>query len=1305
MNPLAAYVPHDRRRALALGQPLPDQAPGAALFADVSGFTGLTQAITSAYGARRGAEELTRHLDAVYNTLIAEVERYGGSVVSFAGDAITCWFPEPQIAFLQPSPFLHFAPSLRAVAGATAMQRAMGAFAALALPNGETASLAIKTCITTGLARRWIVGDPTVQLFDAFAGDLLARVSLGERLAGRGEVLVDETTYTIARDHLTVSEWRQVADGAPFGVIAGCEVPPPSRPPTIAADRAERLESEQLRPWLLPPIYEREQAGQGAFITEFRPCVALFVRFLGIDYDTPEAGPQLDAFIRQVQQVVTHYSGTLLQLTIGDKGSFMYLVFGAPIAHEDEARRALTTAFVLQREVKRLGFIQPLQMGLSRGMLRTGAYGGRTRRTYGAIGDDVNLAARLMEKAAPGQVLISERLRPLVHEEWASLQVMPPVPIRGRVGHVAVFAVTRLIEKRVKRLQELPTVLPLVGRLAELAQVAEKSQLVLAGQGQLVGFIAEAGMGKSRLLAEVLQRLSQQRFTIYGGSCQADGTTTPYLVWQPIWQAFFGLEPTAAPERQSALLLAALERLAPDRVPALPLLRLVLNLDLPDNDFTTTLAPKERQSALEALLLDCLAAAARAARAEGRGLVLAFEDVHWLDSASQALLESVGRGLIGWPVICLMAYRPSDSPTAQTSRFAQWPHFTEISLPPLTQPEVAQLMQLKWQQVFPGQPIPVVAAFVQRLMDRTQGNPFYVEELLMYLRDQQVNWRDPEVLTSLDLPDSLHTLILSRIDRLSARQQLALKVASVIGRQFRFDHLLGYYPALGEAAAVKRDLAALAVVDITPLDTPEPELAYLFKHIVTREVAYHSLTFAMREELHEQYARYLETLLATPARLTPDLLAYHYQQTPNVAKQRQYLRLAAEAAQAAYANQAAVENYQRLFPLLAEDALAQAECSLQLAEVLELMGRWPEAEAQAQTALSLANGPQDHARRLRAQAHQALGTVAHKRGDYGPALTWLMQARVEFGALHDLRGQSRALIEVGVVGWRQGDYAAAHLGLAESLTLAQAADDLTSMALARMHLGNVAYIQGDYATARSQYTASLALFRQLNNKPMIASILSNLGYWAFEHDDYVTARHDLEESLNLRRLVGDRRGIAGSYNNLGNVAFAQGEYDRAREYYTECLAYRQEQGERWGIAALFFDGGLLETQVGHVAQARDYYARSLALSCELDAKLLIIYVFTGIANLLVPKHPTRAVRLAGAAHAWRTMIHGAIDTYVARPHQRALAQARAALGATAYTAAWESGLRLASNAALEEVWDYLTHPEEFFYPSPTPSVA
>ncbi|HXV41895.1 MAG TPA: adenylate/guanylate cyclase domain-containing protein, partial [Anaerolineae bacterium] len=411
MESPSAYIPIDRRLAIAMGETLPDRMEGTALFADISGFTPLTDAFLHALGPKRGADELTQQLNLVYAALTREVHNYRGSIINFSGDAITCWFDQDT--------------GLRATACGLAMQQAMSHFSAVATPDGGLVSLSLKVAAASGPVRRFLVGDPQIQYIDVLAGATLDRMAMAETYAKQGELLLSQEIVTQLGDKVKVTEWRhgklktRARSTGPlvsFGVVAGLDVAleatpwlPDFDPPS--GEAVVELSEAQIRPWLLPPVYQRLYSGQGEFLAEIRPAVVLFLKFDGLDYDHDEtAGEKLDTYIRWVQNVLVRHNSYVMQLLIGDKGSYLYAIFGAPLAHDDDSERALSAAMELQTSPQKFDFITQVQLGLDQGRMRAGAYGSPARRTYGVLGDGVNIAARLMSQAAPGQIMVSQRI-------------------------------------------------------------------------------------------------------------------------------------------------------------------------------------------------------------------------------------------------------------------------------------------------------------------------------------------------------------------------------------------------------------------------------------------------------------------------------------------------------------------------------------------------------------------------------------------------------------------------------------------------------------------------------------------------------------------------------------------------------------------------------------------------------------------------------------------------------------------------------------------------------------------------------
>ncbi len=1182
METLNAYIPMDRRRSIASGQVLPDRTVGAALFADISGFTPLTEALLKSYGPKRGAEELTQQLNRIYDDLVLEVHHFGGSVLAFSGDAITCWFDGDD--------------GLRATACGLAMQQAMGQFVSIKTPAGDVFSFAMKVAVAAGPVRRFQVGEPQIQYIDTLAGATLERMAMAEHHAKKGEVVVGPEVLSHIGDKVDIVTWRDDHETRTrFGVVTRLLNPYQEQlemtlQPVLAN---ETLTEAQMRPWLLPPIYERLRLGKGQFLAELRPAVMLFLYFSGIDYDRDEdAGSKLDVYIRWVQSILARYEAYVFQLTIGDKGSYLYTAFGAPIAHEDDAVRAISAALELQALPAELNFIDQVRIGISQGQVYTGAYGGATRRTYGVLGDEVNLAARLMQASAPGQTLVSEKVRQAAGDAfvWENL---PPIKVKGKAAKVNIFSVGGIKVQRAIYLQEPTYALPMVGREAELQQVQEQLDQMLAGRGQLIGITAEAGMGKSRLVAEIIRLATERQLLGYGGECQSYGTNISYLVWQPIWRSFFGLDPAWDVADQLAKLEHQLKRIDPALIPRLPLLGPVLNLSIPDNDLTRSFDAKLRKTSLESLLVDCVRV-----RARQTALLFVLEDCHWLDPLSHDLLEVIGHAIIDLPVLLVLAYRPPELERLQAPRVERLAHFTRIQLTDFTPQEAERLIRLKLEQFF-GSQTEVSPLLLQRITDRAQGNPFYIEELLNYLQVQGLDPHDAKTLQRLDLPSNLHSLILSRIDQLTEQQKNTIKVASVIGRLFEVEWLWGVYPELGNQEDVKADLNVLSHLDLTPQDRPEPELTYIFKHIVTQEVAYESLPFATRAILHNQLGQFIEHVYHNKLDRFINILAFHYGRSENEAKKRQYLRLAGEVAQAEYNNQAAIDYYQRALPLLPIDE--QVIVLRKLGEVERLVGQWNEAEAHFKQALALAEQSGD--RLVQAWCETAIGQLFWRQGLLTEAMDWLEQAQGRFEQLGDQAGVGEIWHYAGTISAQQGNLEQARTLWQKSLEIRKMLDDKVNIANLLNNLAIAARNLGEYEKARTLNEQALELRYHLGDVRAIAVSLNNLGQLLTDIGEYETAQSQLKVAVDLQRDIGDRFEIANILHNLANVTRDQGDYTASASLYDESLATLWELGERWLLAYVLEDMGGLAALEGQPERALRLVGTAAALREEIGSSL------------------------------------------------------------------------------------------------------
>ena len=847
----------------------------------------------------------------------------------------------------------------------------------------------------------------------------------------------------------------------------------------------------------------------------------------------------------------------------------------------------------------------------------------------------------------------------------------------------------------------------MVGRQDELELVNEKLNLALQGKGQIIAITAEAGMGKSRLIAEIIRLARKRGFVGYGGACQSSGTATAYLVWQPIWQAFFDLDPEMPQRRQMRLLEGELEDRVPERVDSLPLMGPVLDLPLPDNDFTSALEPKDRKTAVEALLEDCLKSAVSESP-----LLVVLEDLHWIDPLSYDLLETLARAGENLPICFVLAYRPPDTTRAQTQRVEKLPHFTRVELKDLTTSDAEQLIRARLAQLFPERTGTLPQALAKQLTLKSQGNPFFIEELINYLHDRGLDPYDVHALENLELPASLQTLILSRMDQLSESLKVTLKVASIIGRLFPFSWLHGYYPSLGEEGIVKEHLTELSKLDLTPLDTPDPELAYLFKHIVTQEVAYESLSFATRAQLHELLALYLEATYPNDPPI--EVLTYHFSRSENLSKKREYLRTSGDAAAVVYSNKTAMEYYQQTLALSTE-AEEVIDLYIQLGNIHQLIGERSQARESFQLALQIATA--SHVMPKIVECEIKMGNAWMLHSDHNQALEWLEMAHKHAVEINDLTGTCDALCEIGVSHWRLANFEKSSQYLRQGLALARQLNDKKKEAYALTVLGQLKSDSGNYKESQEIFEAGLRLAREINDKRRMAGILNNYANSYYYEGQYDIARKMLEECLAAVREIGDKRGEALARSNLGNIYYLENDFDTALTYYREALKlghesddkyiryialssqgitlFRQgklteatvcyqesltlgrEMGDKYNLSLLHCYLGLLALAQNQPDAARGSFVEGLTLAHQNEVKIYAIYNLVGMASLFGNQGKSReAVTLLAAVEKASKLINIKIEPELQEPFDKVFADLQKILSEQDFQSAWAHGEKM-----------------------------
>jgi hypothetical protein len=555
----------------------------------------------------------------------------------------------------------------------------------------------------------------------------------------------------------------------------------------------------------------------------------------------------LNRFFELALSQVHRYEGTINQF-LGD--GFMAL-FGAPIAHEDHARRAVLAALALQRTLQEahLGELYRVEcavrMGLNSGLVVVGLIGDNLRMDYSAIGDTTNLAARLQQGAAPDTIWVSESTSRLV-QGYIRLEPLPPIEVKGKTEPVSIYKVIGMLPRRSPIASRGERTLSLfVGRERELATLEALFAQVEAGRGQVVGIVAEAGGGKSRLLYEFRQRLQDKQVTYLEGRCLFYGSTIPYHPLIDVLRHNCGISETDSTEAITEKVHLALHEVGMETEESAPCLLQLLGVKEGMASMAVFTPEAIRTRTFETLKQMSLKGS------QQRPLIVEIEDLHWIDKTSEEYLASLGESVAGAAILLFTTYRPGYRPPWIDKSYA-----TQLSLRSLTPHDsVTVVHSTSHHTALP-------ASLEHRIIEQAEGNPFFLEELTRAVIEQGA------FPTDVVVPDTIQGVLSARIDRLPETHKRLLQTASVLGREFAPRLLQALWEETTPLASLLLDLKRLELL-YERARGEEP--VYVFKHALTQEVAYDSLLTTRRQRLHATAGHAME-------RLYPDWLTEHYEE-------------------------------------------------------------------------------------------------------------------------------------------------------------------------------------------------------------------------------------------------------------------------------------------------------------------------------------------------------------------------------------------------------------------------------------------
>jgi class 3 adenylate cyclase/tetratricopeptide (TPR) repeat protein len=978
------------------------------------------------------------------------------------------------------------------------------------------------------------------------------------------------------------------------------------------------------------------------------------------DRDPEEARKILDPVLERMMEAVHRYEGTVNQVM----GDGIMALFGAPLAHEDHAVRGCYAALWMQETVKRYaenirrvsGVPIAIRVGVNSGEVVVRSIGSDLHMDYTAVGQTTHVAARMEQMALPGSILLSAQTQALA-KGYLEVRSLGPLPVKGLEAPLEVYELTRAATVRSRfQVAAARGLTRFVGRVGELNQLQQALERARVGHGQVVAVVGEPGIGKSRLYWEFSHSGRAQGWLILESGSVSYGKATNYLPIIELLRAYFSIESADDPrkirEKVTGKLLSLDRLLEPCVAPILWL----LDVPVGDESWEHLDPPQRRHRILDAIKRLLLR------ESQVQPLVILFEDLHWVDAETQALLDSLVESLRTARVLLLVNYRPEYSHSwGSKTYYGQ----LQIDALPIETAE-ALLEALVGSDA-------ALASLKRLLIERTEGNPFFIEESVQSLVETGVlagehgAYRLTRLVHGLHVPATAQAMVAARIDRLAPEDKRLLQAAAVIGTDVPFELLQAV--ADEPEDRLRRGLATLQATEFLYETRLFPDLEYTFRHALTHEVAYNSLLADRRRTLHARIVDAIEALYSDRLDEQIERLSHHALRGEVWDKAPAYLRQAGLKAYGRSANREAAAYFEQalagltqlaetpvtiaqaidvrfdlrnaLFPLAESGRIAvclrEAEILARKLDDQRRLG-WVSAYMSSlyQNAGGHATDVHTSAQRietiaetlgdlpLQVVAQYYLLLACHLSGDYRSTerhshrLRQLLrgaQIRERFGLAvipTVMAGTflARALAERGA--FDEGDTHGQ-----EAIRIAEALDHPFSITWACLGVAYLNSVRGELPRAAHLLERARSLSREWNITYLTPMAFASLGHVCSRAGRITEGVSSLEQALALYESAGMRLFHSISVVELGEAYLLSERVGEARASADRALTLARERGERGNEAwALRLLGDIVSRQNSHdAAMAEAHYDAAMVLASELEMRPLVAHCHLGLGTL------------------------------------------------------------------------------------------
>lgn len=1116
---------------------------GSLLFADLSGFTAMSEKLASL--GRAGGEKLAGIINGCFDPLLDIVEKYDGDIIKFGGDAFLALFK-------------HGEHSRIACACGIELINWVDTNGLISTPVGEF-KLGIHAGVSSGEIFNLDIGGITGHHEHLFCGKAVEQAYAAADTAELGQLVI----FSNAAGSLSNDEKNQINDNyficrPPINIQYKKEL--------HEAGRQNALPVKNPAAYIITNLNSILQYNGGVIEGEHRILTSLFIGInslrTNLCADIDRAIPAINRYFTTINEIIEKHQGVVARLDSSSSSEKMLVFFGAPKSAGQDAQNCLRAVLEIESRLAELNkdFAVAIKhrYGINTGLCFVGAVGSSKRYEYTAMGDAINLAARLMGKAEYGEILLGEHTMKIAGRGFA-LEDHGQIKVKGKQVPVQVYSFCCQISSQIEEEE-------MIGREEEFEQGRAFIQEIKDGHKSYLLIYGEAGAGKSLFCSKAIALAEQQGIRIARGICYKHAGLTPYEPIKRALQSLLGLSERATTKQRRNVLSEYLISIGESEWE--PLLAPLFGYSLPIPPQLMHIPDEIKKGKIQELICSLVIEVNRKAVS-----LIVIEDAQWIDAASFELVKALMASPNSPGILFITR------PGSICENIKTFVSVRQIELGSLTEANARKLFLWALDDMIPEEPI------IKQAIEKSAGNPFYLEELAKAFKELGRE----RFASGENIPAGIESVITARIDNLSEKVKKTLRTASVIGRVFAFKTLCSLYQDKNSKSSLRKHLEELNQLDLTPLERRQPILEYIFKHILTQEVAYNGLSYSSRQALHLKAANYFakQTRLC---RTHPELPAHHYILAGEELKALPFLYDAAIKAASQFANKEAMSHFGSAIDiarrhneidylikstkgrgnlakhtgayslavtdfLWIRDNVKSADDKIDalknLAEIYRITNEYGESDKVLEELIKI--NPKDPG--ILVFYHNSRAEILRRKGKLPACREILAQAEI---VIKNERVadevQATVFNHLGICLWSMGKLTEAAQYYKRALSLYRKLKDLSGQSKVINNLGIISDRMGKLDQATRAYQKAEKIFQRIGAARSQACACANLGTIYGPRGLFSEAISKIMEAMQIFEKIGDQRGYAFAVGDLGYTYYAMGDYDSAESHFKKAIA-------------------------------------------------------------------------------------------------------------------------------------------------------